>query len=297
MLPTTSDWSIPPIGEFHAEYGQEQAVIRTKGQSDPYTLRLDRPAFDNEEWLYVLRRLPLEAGYRVTLPIATSAGKTVLNFDFETLGVEDVEVPAGRFQCYKVQITPLKQTFWIAATGARHLVKFDGNSVVGELTSVEQLGSGSRASFKDEQLGFSVSASRGWFIERMGSTTGPDDRVAVTFLDPEAAGHAYLRVNKRPATGAPKDALEEFAKARAGALKDYRIRTASWSSREIGGRPALSYVADCGDVTGASRKMVDYVTIVDGADLRAIIMAYLDADGLEAFRKRFDPIADSLQLK
>ncbi|MFB3778223.1 MAG: DUF3108 domain-containing protein [Bryobacteraceae bacterium] len=297
MFPAVSDWTIPPLGEFHAEYGKGQAVIRAKGQSDSYTLHLDRPAFDNEEWMFVLRRLPLAPGYRVTLPIATSAGRAILNFEFETLGIEGVEVPAGKFQCYKVQITPLKQTFWISVDGPRYLVKFDGNSVVAELISVTHPNAGSQVSFKDETLGFSVSAPGEWLIERSGSSPGPDGRVAVSFLDPQVAGHAFLRVDKKPVSETLKDAADDYVKTRSGVLKDYQIRPASWSNRQIGGRVALSYVADCGDVTGASRKMAEYVIVVDGAALRAIFIAYLEAGGLEAFQKRFDPIAETLQLK
>jgi uncharacterized protein len=292
------------LGQIRVEYQGRQAQVWTKGQESPRTVDLEAPTYDNDEWLYLLRRMPLAPGFKVNVALLAPTG-LVVKVSFEVLATEDVEVPAGKFRCYKVQLSPLNQTFWIAADGPRYLVKLEANDVmVAELSGVRIGGPGRERTFRDEQMGFSLAAPGDWIFMKIetGGTPKPDSPVNVALFDPQATATCSLRVQKKDTQ---KEAIEQglsklaetFAGVQAESVKDYKVREGSWQSRQIGGRPALSCVADLADPIVKDHKLVEYVTWVQSESLNARIEARLEPGELEKFQKRFDPILESLELR
>src|ERR1051325_7007612 len=82
-----------------------------------------------------MRRLPLTVGYKTTLPV-TSNTVTPVRMELAVAGIEAVQTPAGKFNCYKVTFSSIGQTFWIGVEGIRPLVKFQSGDVVAELVHV-----------------------------------------------------------------------------------------------------------------------------------------------------------------
>src|SRR5215467_3043517 len=97
------------VGEFKTDYDSRQARSQAKGK-DPNIVPLDGAIFDNEETLFVLRRLPLAQGYKTTLPILSPVGVS-MKIGLAVPIVEDLQVAAGKIRCYKVELSPINQTF------------------------------------------------------------------------------------------------------------------------------------------------------------------------------------------
>jgi hypothetical protein len=73
-------------------------------------------------------------------------------------------------------------------------------------------------------------------------------------------------------------------------LHGYKYRSESVRHTTIGGRPALSAVAD---YVSIGEKMVEYVTWVDGEKSRVVFAGRVPASELADFQMRFDPVIQS----
>ena len=121
------------------------------------------PAMDPEESLFIIRRLPLAVGYKTTIPV--TAGLPIpAQTELSVAGIESIQVPAGKFNCYKVSFAKINQTLWIAVDGARPLVKFQSGNVEAELAKTW-----GATNPLDSALAFVTAA--GWFVSS--TTLGP----------------------------------------------------------------------------------------------------------------------------
>ncbi|MEO7318601.1 MAG: hypothetical protein ABIZ56_06410 [Chthoniobacteraceae bacterium] len=69
------------------------------------TVTFDKRVFDNESVAHLMRRLPLAMGYKTTVPvIATLGSSAVIPVGIEVMKKELLEVPAGKFECFKVKL-------------------------------------------------------------------------------------------------------------------------------------------------------------------------------------------------
>ena len=115
-MPINSSWTIPGAGETECR-------IRTReGCRDDQSPRARRrrstieivPApYDNEEGLFVFRCLPMAEKYKTTVPIFASLAADGIDIGFEVQGKETVEVPAGKFECFKVLLDADQSDFLV----------------------------------------------------------------------------------------------------------------------------------------------------------------------------------------
>jgi hypothetical protein len=73
-------------------------------------------------------------------------------------------------------------------------------------------------------------------------------------------------------------------------FQGYKYRTESVQHTTVGGRPALSAVAD---YVSTGQKMVEYQTWVDGQKSRVVFVSRMPASELADFQSRFDPVIQS----
>jgi hypothetical protein len=73
-------------------------------------------------------------------------------------------------------------------------------------------------------------------------------------------------------------------------FQNYKYRTESVQHITIGGRPALSAIAD---YVRAGQKMVEYLTWVDGEKSRVVFVGRMPASELANFQPRFDAVIQS----
>ena len=113
MRPVSSTFNTMMMSEYKFDYEGRQAHIRV-GSKEPRIVTFDAPVFDNEEAFFLFRRLPLAVGYKTTLSVMSSGG-IVVNLILAVTAMEDVQVPAGKFHCFRLDLSNMNQTFWIAA--------------------------------------------------------------------------------------------------------------------------------------------------------------------------------------
>ncbi|HEV2962060.1 MAG TPA: tetratricopeptide repeat protein [Candidatus Angelobacter sp.] len=295
MKPIAASFSSPYIGEDKVDYEAAQARMQVKGQ-EPKVFALDGPMFDNEEWVFWFRRLPVAPGYKTILPIM-GPFRGPIKISLNVLGVEDVQVAAGKFHCYKVELPEIRQIFWIGVDGARQVVKMETMGVTIELVSTHRVDSTAPVTYQDAKVGLSVTASPGWIVQPEQSSG--KDETNLFLLDPEPKGSVVLwaqakKTEKSEIARQLRSAVDEHVEKRSKFLTDYKIRPETIQMRQIGGNQALSCVAE---FTDDKKEMVEYLTFVRSENTTSSFSAMVESSGLDEFRKRVDPILETLKIK
>lgn len=198
------------------------------------------PAIDVQESVFLMRRLPLAVGYKTTMPTTsfTLGQKVPKQFEMAVTGIEPVQVTAGKFNCYKVSIGALSQTFWIAVDGARPMVKFQSGKVEADLVKV--WGPESRI---ENVLKFLTAA--GWQANNNYSMVGSSGNADAYHQQAQSTISVRMTRVYTPAAEiaeALRQVIPDQVKKHQGS--DFKIRPASIQTRLINGQQALSYIAD-----------------------------------------------------
>ena len=77
-------------------------------------------------------------------------------------------------------------------------------------------------------------------------------------------------------------------------FKNYKIRSDSWTPRQINGVEALSVIADFEEM---NRPMVEYLTLLKQDVKGMVLFARFQAGDLAAFRPQFDSIVESARFQ
>lgn len=247
--PITSYWKHTLLGEVSAVFKAGTVEMRRVGTEDPINIRSDKTAYDNEEVMHLLRRLPLAEGYKTKFAIITTlGGGVIMPIGVDVPKKESVTVPAGTFECFKVALD-IGQNFWISDDEHRYLVKFDGGGAEGHLVSVNHRKINAPVPFRDDSLGLTLTAPAEWVIQR--SSNPKKNKSHIYLLDPAANADACVIVLEK------SDSLPAGARQSARAYADHnireevlkeqkeaKVRAASWKTYNIGGRPAVGCAVD-----------------------------------------------------
>jgi hypothetical protein len=295
--PVRSRWKHGLIGDVEAVYKPGKVELRTKGKPDQKVIDLDGPVFDNEQWIQLVRRLPLEVGYKVTLPTVSSLGGGItIPVALEVTSKETLQVEAGTFECFKVE-TNIKQTFWYSTDHHRYVVKLEAGGASAELAAVWQRAPGQNMRFRDTATKVSMQAPWDWLFFKFDRDKSLSD-IAIAILEPDAIADCGLRIEDsddlKPQERSSVRAWAEANLDRTGKqYKQFKIRPESWSERFIAGHPAVSAIAD--GVTAEKTEIVYGVFAFVGN--RAVrFFSEVETDAFEAFQKAFDEIVASCQM-
>jgi hypothetical protein len=295
MRPVSSSiMMLPIIPGMHIDYENGQARVQPKGQ-EAKTVALDGATYDNEEFVFLSRRLPLAPGYKNVVPIMAPLGAT-LKLGAEVTGTEDVEVAAGKFRCYRMELKIAQNTFWIGVDAPHQLVKMDVGGATVELASVGTADNLTPVPYHDAKVGLSLTADPGWVV-RDNDAPQPD-QTSIQMLDPQVQATVNIfakskKTEKDQIAQQLQKNLEDLVKERKGQLKDYRLRPESVQMRQIGSQQVLSSVADFTD----TEPMVQYATQVMTENSGALVLVRIAPSELSGFQKRFDPMINTIQLK
>jgi hypothetical protein len=294
--PIHSRWKHMLLGDVDTTYGAAKAELRTAGKDGVKTIDLNGPVLDNEAYIEWMRRLPLADGYQNSARVLSSLAGSLVTVKTTVSGPEKLDVPAGSFDCYKVELN-INQTFWISADAHRYIVKFEAGGAIAELATISQHKAGAPVTYQDATEKFTLSAPEGWIFDR---TDPPGGSVySVSFLDPEAIAvsgvevkpTAKMAVDKRKSLRA---LAESEAQEAASAYKDFTVRADSWAERTVGGQAAVSFIAD---YTSGKDKNVAYGIFTMSGSKAYIFETMLAAKDFESFKPQFDAIVDSYKSK
>lgn len=281
--------------DSRATYDAGQARVEVKGQ-EAKTVHLDGLVFDNEEAMFLFRRLPLSPVFKSKIPVISPLG-VLVKFDANVVAVEDVRVEAGSFRCYKIDTGMLQQTFWVGVDAPHPLVKLDLSGAMVELAHVGKIDRVTPVEFHDTRSGLSLTASPGWVVSN--NELAPPEQRAFWLLDPK--GQAYIAIEIKAAeTPAAqigdklRTGFDAALKLRGGQLKNYQPRAGSLQTRLVGNQQALTAVSDYMDGT---TPLVEYLTAIRSEASDALVTVRLAPEDLPAFQQRFEPILSAIRLK
>ena len=304
--PIRSTFQHTLLGDTDADYTPDEVVVtvHSKGKTSTRKQKLDRTYYDNEQAVELFRRLPLAKGYKGITPIFASFGGGAIPIEVEVTAKETVEVPAGKFECYKLHLSLVNQDFWYSTDANRYFVKMEAGGVTGELEQIGLNKPDEMKTYTDKEWGFSFSAPAGWYFYASDKPEKDDSR-DVYLLDPEEQATNHVGVGKvkkddaKDAKADGKKAVRAFAEegvaARVKELKDYKIRPDSWKEFTVDGLPAASVI---GDYLAGQQKKADYSVHVLGKTTKAQLRVSSCApDKLDGLRTEFDKIVETLKIK
>jgi hypothetical protein len=297
--PITSHWKHTAIGEVSAVFKPAEVELRNPGSSEVHKVPLDATVFDNEECFHLLRRLPLKTGYKSTVPVITTlGGGAVLPLEVEVDKKETVEVPAGKYDCLRLQMKVPPTTFWLSDDEHRYLVKFEGGGAIGELTGISQRKRGESYPYVNESTGVSFTLPADWIVHfHAKEKPAAPDAYALT----DAKADAEAAVVDVYATDAMKEESRKSARAWAEAeikdnyskvLKDVKVRADSWKDATVAGQPAVSFLAD---YTDSGKPRVGYVIFSIGPKTSGQFMLAAAPEKFEGLKAAFDGLVSSFK--
>jgi Protein of unknown function (DUF3108)/Tetratricopeptide repeat len=244
--PLASYWKHSLLGAVSAAFKPGEVEMRREDTAEPTTIPLEKTVFDNEEVMHIMRRLPLQIGYKTVLPVITTlGGGSVLGVGVDVPSKETIETSAGTFECFKVVLN-IGQTFWISDDAHRYLAKFEAGGAFANLASITQRKPGASVPFRNDTVGVTLTAPADWVVH-----LSSNDKPTIYLLDPSANAEEIglhlvatdsipVAARQSARTLADHDFRENLQKT----LKDFKVRANSWKPYSVSGRTGVSCVAD-----------------------------------------------------
>jgi tetratricopeptide (TPR) repeat protein len=278
--------------------------------------------YDNEQIIYLLRCLPLQKGFEITVPIFNSYGNNssasaVVNRIIRVDGREPVITPAGTFNAWKIAYGEkgVESYYWISDDNRRYPVKFKDSSTsaysVVELASVSTIEKSRPLEYTDQDISFSLPP--GWVavassrINEKGGLPiypGPTESVTMTkfinFVDPEfetSSGFTLIEyfTEEERHLNLPETAKGQVEITRQQ-ISSYEERPGTRENLTISGGAAIRYISDYKSrVDDGDLSVYTVLAAAGNKSLRAYFRA--KKEDLDRFVPVFDSIIKSIQLR
>ena len=289
------------LGKTDAVYNPTEVSITGAGREElDIEISPDEVYYDNEQAVQLIRRLPLEVGYKTTLPIfVTFTGKR-LDIMLEVEAKEMLTVPAGEIECYKVVLEIeklLHQEFWFSANDHKYPVKFSAEGIIGELITYETYAAGDSIEYTDSKFGFTLSAPADWYFYQTEQNNPTES--GVHLIDPDAIAINHLDVDtleslELDVSQSPREMLASHLDKMAQHRADFKIHEDSWVEHTVGGHPAVSLTADFVD---QGKPKVVYVTAIAGETTLTKFKIVTTPDNLDKAKAQIDQVIATYKAK
>ena len=288
----------PTLREIRANYRPDSVhlTIMSDGDRSDKEVTVERDVFDETQIPPILRCLPLEEGYRTVLPVFDPATSSGYNALIEVVAREEIVVPAGTFDCYKIAVTrgKNKEPYWVSADSNRTIVKMTYNrnqdvqlrsrSVVDRIQPVH---------YKDAENGFSLTLPPLWDIQYY---------IADAYIyDPEGESSCQVTISEyKPGFFNPEkpivtDMFDYWTKYSESYYKVFRVRPGSRKITTESDRTIGRAIADYNDLI-SGEKLVFYYNVI-AQDGRSFAFRFIvDPDSFERLKPQFDSIMESLKF-
>ncbi len=287
--------------DIQAKYVQDYIEISglKSGTKSSNQVPLNRTVYDEAQVPYLLRCLPLQEGFKTTIPVFDPSNATIYDQKVEVVGYETIEVPAGRFDCFKIITTRrnAEMKYWISSDHPFYIVKMDLLGMMGlELNSISKLENNASIYFKDSEHGISLSLPPGWMVAS--SKLGPATMLGL--IDPEGETDSVLATG---ATSSDKDltkslskTVDEMISMYQSQYKEYAVRPGSRETTVISGVTVSRFIADHRALM-SGQDAVQYMFFVATADKMCYLNITTDRDTFDRLLPVFDSIAYSIQIQ
>ncbi|MCE5341729.1 MAG: DUF3108 domain-containing protein [Planctomycetaceae bacterium] len=288
------------LGYFEANYlpNKINLTIKTSSKSQNNEFTPQETVYDNEEALYLIRRMPLAENYTGKFNIFPVQSGAICQSEIKVTGKEQITVPAGTFDCFKIElavytneIKALQHNVWISADKNKYLVKYDSGQAIMELS---QIGFTTNVPNETTQEGVSFKLPVGWYSMINQQESGY--KFSIQIISPQMESWAVLTAAQGEGItsmfSSPKQAAEEDIKVLKGYFKNYTVRENRWKDLTIDATPAAAYEADYEEKDSA---MVEYRTYILGKSTVYWFVFRVEKDKFEANKADFDSIINSFR--
>jgi hypothetical protein len=170
LRPLYSRADNPNIGHATATWTDNSIVISRTDQERTTETRFEGVVFDSEQKNWLLRQIPMSVGKKIRsrlLP-ALFTEKTV-PIEFEVIGEEQVQVPAGQFNAYKLTDANGINTFWVDKGPERYLLKIASPTSSFQLKRISTVTPGASRKVASGTSNLRISIADEWFdVSKMG---------------------------------------------------------------------------------------------------------------------------------
>ena len=287
-------------GNFEVNFEKEYIQLDTDslGTKDTKKISISNTVYDNNQFFYLLRRLPLNESYSASFSIFLPQTEKIMKVELRTAGIETVEVPAGTFECYCVElvIDSKKVKQWISTDDKRYLVKYDaGDKGSMELEKIEQVSKDEPEVFNDSEFGISMSAPAGWHIVK--SPITDRYKMIAVVVPPELNAWFPFLITTHGGMIKP-ESLRGVVDSQINVLKqvfkNYTVDLESWKTDVISGLHSISW---CADFNTKDKKMVEYRTYILGKSLVYVFVARTEKEVFENNKEEFFSIIKSFKVR
>ena len=134
---------------FTSTYGDNKVTFTSDDNGKVRTAERELPTptpenpepgyYDDESLLWVVRGIPLRAGYEGRYSNVNAGNGRVFTVEVRVLGTDRITVPAGEFDAWRVQVrtSSITQLFWVDVEAPHRLVRARIERLTYELTSYE----------------------------------------------------------------------------------------------------------------------------------------------------------------
>ncbi|MGC3981848.1 MAG: tetratricopeptide repeat protein [Steroidobacteraceae bacterium] len=156
----------PNIGHATATWTENSIEISRVGQEQATQTRFDGVTYDAEQQFWLFRQIPMSVGTKIKSQLlpALVTEKTV-PFEIEVTGEEQVQVPAGQFNAYKLTAANGLTNIWIDKGPERYLLKIVGPTSSFQLKRISKVTPNARRTVIADTSSFSISIPDEWFNE------------------------------------------------------------------------------------------------------------------------------------
>jgi hypothetical protein len=288
------------LGDFEANYLPNKINLTTKISSKSQVKEFTpyETVYDNEEALYLIRRMPLAENYIGKFNIFPVQSGAICQCEIKVTGKEQITVPAGTFDCFKVELTvfangikALQHNVWVSADKNKYMVKYDSGQTIMELSHI---GFTTNAPNETIQEGVSFKLPAGWYSminQREGGY-----KFSIQIISPQIENWAVLTAAEGEGLSSlfssPKQAAQGDIGVLKGFFKNYTVRENSWKDLTIDATPAASYEADYEDNNIA---MVEYRTYILGKSTIYWFVFRVEKNKFDEIKAELDSIINSFR--
>lgn len=283
-----------------AQYNKDHVDLEYnfQGKTDIKEIPLSNNLYDNEQVLYLIRRLPLEDNYVASFSIFSMQNGQIIKSQLKTTGKETISVSAGTFECYSVELkleSGIKQKIWLSADDKKYLVKIETPQTIMELEKAAQVSAGAPEVFNDNEFGITMSAPEGWHIVKSPIISVPYKMIVVVVPPESNAWFPFLVTEHGGAI--KQDSMRDGAEAEVNLMKqtfkNFTVDPSSWKAGVISGMKSLSYIAEFDD---KGKKMVDCHTYILGKSLLYSFLIRTEKKIFEENKHVYFTIINSLRV-
>jgi hypothetical protein len=297
------------LGDFTTEYGNKKIKLQSTGAAGEFQkdINVNNVVYDNEQLVHLVRRMPLQDDFKTSFALFSATGGAVVDCSVTVAGKERVEVAAGAFDSYRVNLSmrsgeesPQEHSMWISADEHRYLTKYiAGLTMILELTEVTAAEKDAPLTFEDGELGYSIAVPDDWRFYKHKVGAGS----FVELLASELKAKGALCVLAAPAGSKAVDIARRDVETFKGLFQGYTVRGDEFKEVGIGRLKAVQYIADLFEEGNAAwkypkpKEMVEYRTYITSDEKVYFFVFRAIKDKFDSLRSEFDAIIQSFELK